>query len=221
MKKLFYCTLLLLLSASASAQSAADLARERRELAKMTRAELNTKASKDARKAAKQAEKEGWQVAPGALPLTRQFDRVYLMQYEYDEAGAPKYLMGEAMSIGQNYDAAKLQAIELAKQQLAGQIESEIAALIDDNVANSQLESEEATSIVETVQASKTIIAQKIGRIVPVVECYRTKSNKNKEVRVVVAYNTRTAMSVAQQALRQALQQKGDQLHEKLDKMLK
>ncbi len=30
----------------------------------------------------------------------------------------PKYLMGEAMSIGENYDAARLQAMELAKQSL-------------------------------------------------------------------------------------------------------
>ena len=48
------------------------------------------------------------------------------------------------MSIGGNYDAAKMQALELAKQNLAGQIQTEITALIENTVANKQLSAEEA-----------------------------------------------------------------------------
>ena len=86
------------------------------------RKEMNKKASKDARKEAKKLKKEGWEVTPGALPIEKQLDRAYMMQYEISESGLPKYVIGEAMSIGEHYDAAKMQALQLAKQNLAGSV---------------------------------------------------------------------------------------------------
>ena len=118
----------------ANAKSSKEIAKERKEIRKASKNELNDKASKAARNEAKKLGKEGWKAAPGALPLEKQLDRSYLMQMEYDENMYPKYLMGEAMSIGENYDAAKMQALELAKQNLAGQIQTEITALIENSV---------------------------------------------------------------------------------------
>ena len=115
MKKLLFCIVLSIVASGVGfAQSAKELAKERKELGKASKAELNSKATKAARKEAKQLKKDGWQAAPGALPLEKQLDRSYMMQFEYDEDMFPKYLMGEAMSIGGNYDAAKMQALELA-----------------------------------------------------------------------------------------------------------
>ena len=85
----------------AYAQTSKEIAKERREIRKLSKAEFNEKASKDARKEAKRLKKEGWQAAPGALPMEKQLDKSYLMQQEYDEDLFPKYLMGEAMSIGE------------------------------------------------------------------------------------------------------------------------
>ena len=68
--------------------------------------------------------------------------------------------------------------------------------------------------------ASKNIISQSIGRIIPVVECYRILPNKNKEVRVQIAYNTQMAMESAKKTIRQELEKKGDKLHDQLDKVL-
>ena len=85
------------------AQSTKDIIKERKALTKQSKAELNEKASKAARKEAKKLSKEGWQCAPGALPLDKQLDRAYMMQYEFDAEGYPKFFYGEAMSIGQNY----------------------------------------------------------------------------------------------------------------------
>lgn len=99
--------------------------------------------------------------------------------------------MSEAMSIGENYDAAKAQAYELAKQNLAGQIQTEVTALVESTVANKQLGKEEAASITESVLASKNLISQKIGKTITVVELYRTLPNKNKEVLLRLAYNFR------------------------------
>jgi len=202
------------------AQTSEEISKERSEIRKLSKAEFNEKASKDARKEAKRLKKDGWQVAPGALPIEKQLDKSYLMQYEYDNNLFPKYIMGEAMSIGENYDAAKMQALELAKQNLAGKIQTEVTALVENTVANKQLQPEEAASVVQSISAGKSLISQSIGRVLPVVELYRTVSNKNKEVLVRIAYNAEMAKAAAKQAVREDLEKKGEDLHEKLDELL-
>lgn len=202
------------------AQSAKDLIKERKALAKQSKAELNEKASKAARKEAKKLKKEGWQTTPGALPLDKQLDRSFLMQYEFDAEGYPKYFYGEAMSIGQNYDGAKMQALELAKLNLAGSIQQEVTALIENSVANEQLAPEEANTVTKSVEAAKGLISQKIGRTVTVVEAYRTLSNKNKEVMVRIAYNSAMAKAAAKAAMRESLEKESKDLHKKLDDIL-
>lgn len=208
------------IAAPTHAQLTKEQRKERKEMSKMTKNELNSKATKAARKEAKRLAKEGWQVAPGALPLDKQLDRSYNLQYEIDEFLLPRYIMGEAMSVGENYDAAKMQAIELAKQNLAGQIATEVTALVENTVANKQLAAEQATSITQTVTASKNLISQSIGRVVPVVEVYRVKNNKNKEVLVRIAYSTEMAMQAAKKVIRDELEKKGEDLHEQLDNIL-
>lgn len=194
--------------------------KERNELRKMSKGELNEKATKAARKEAKKLAKEGWTSAPGALPIEKQLDKSYLMQMEYDDNMYPKYLMGEAMSVGENYDGAKMQALELAKQNLAGQIQTEVMALIENNVANNQLGAEEAATVTKSVMEAQNLISQSIGRTITVVELYRTLNNKNKEVLVRIAYNGEMAKAAAKKAMREELEQKGNDLHEKLDSLL-
>ena len=221
MKRLVLFMVLLVTTCGMSfAQSAKELAKERKELMKASKSELNSKATKAARKEAKKLKKEGWVTAPGALPLEKQLDKSYLMQYEFDEDMFPKYIMGEAMSIGENYDAAKMQALELAKQNLAGQIQTEITSLIENTVANEQMEAEQAASITRSVMASKNLISQSIGRTITVMEVYRTLRNKNKEVLVRIAYNSDMAKKAAMKAIKKDLEAKGNELHSKLDGLL-
>ena len=219
-KVILLCMAFLAMSTYTMAQSQKDVIKERKETAKLSRAELNEKASKAARKEAKSLSKEGWQTSPGALPIDKQLDKSYNMQYEYDETGFTKYLMGEAMSIGENYDAAKMQALELAKQNLAGQIQTEVTELIENQVSNKQLTAEQAASVTQSVSASKNLISQSIGRVIPVVEVYRVKNNSNKEVLVRVAYNSSMAIEAAKKAVRHSLEEKGDSLQNQLDKIL-
>lgn len=204
----------------ANAQLTKEQQKERKEITKSSKAMLNEKATKAARKEAKDLKKQGWQTTPGALPIDKQLDKSYLMQYEYDEDMYPKYVMGEAMSIGGNYDAAKMQALELAKQNLAGQIQTEITALIENTVSNEQLSAEDAESVTRSVLASKNLISQSLGKTIPVVEIYRTLQNKNKEVLVRIAYSGDAAKKIAKDAIRKDLEQRGDQLHDKLDQLL-
>lgn len=219
MKKLFLVISLCLLTGSMTsyAQLTKEQIKERKATMKMSKAALSEKVSKAARKEAKKLKKEGWQVAPGALPLEKQLDKSYLMQQEFDEDMFPKYIIGEAMSIGENYDAAKMQALELAKQNLAGQIQTEITALIENTVANNQLAAEEAASVAKMLSAAKGLISQRIGRVIPIVEVYRTLKNKNKEVRVYIGYNSKMAKAAAKSAIREDLAKEGEELQKKLD----
>ena len=225
MKKIFFSIMMsvaLLASGNAAAQTllTKEQIKERKELAKQTKKQLGEKASKTARKEAKRLAKEGWTVSPGALPLEKQLDKSYMMQYEYDQDGFPQFIMGEAMSVGGNYDAAKLQALELAKQNLAGQIQSEITALIENTVSNEQLTQSDAATVTRSVLASKNMIAQSIGRIVPVVEIYRVVNGNNREVLVRLAYSQAMAKAAAKAAIKKDLEARGDALHEKLENLL-
>lgn len=221
MRKLFVCAFAFLcLTANVTAQTVKDIRKERQEIRKVSKNDLNEKATKAARKDAKKLTKEGWITAPGALPLEKQLDKSYMMQMEYDEDMYPKYLMGEAMSIGENYDAAKMQALELAKLNLAGQIQTEVTALIENSVANKQLANEDAASLTQSIMGAKNLISQSIGRTITVMECYRVKSNKNKEVLVRIAYNGAMAKAAAKRAIQEELNEKSEEIHKKLDEIL-
>lgn len=221
MKRFFLVVITAMMcGATLFAQSYEDIRREREVIRKMSKSELNEKASKEAKKEAKRLNKEGWLAAPGALPIERQLDRSYMMQMEYDEDMFPKYIMGEAMSLGSNYDAAKLQATAIAKQNIAEKIQSEVAALITTEAANEQISEDEVNSFVKTVNASKQIISQNIGRVVDVIEIYRIVPGKKKEVRIMIAYNSEMAKRAAKKAIIESLKDESSQLQEKLDQML-
>ena len=221
MKKIMMVAMSLIVACSVSfAQDAKEIMKERKVVQKMAKQELAAKVDKATKKEAKRLAKEGWVVSPGALPLEKQLQRSYEMEYQYDDMGFPKYIMANAQSIAENYDAAKTTATSLAITNLAGQIQTEVAALIENTVANKQLSAEQAASISETVMSSKNLISQSIGRTIVVVECYRVLSNKNREVMVRVAYNGDMAKEAAKKAVREELEKKGEELHEQLDKVL-
>ncbi len=224
MKKLLMVAMALIIACGVSYAEEKDmkqLRKERAELRKLSAKEFNTKATKAARNEAKALKKEGWKVNPGALPLEKQLDNSYLKQQEFDDDLFPKYIMADGKSIGESYEAARAAATSLAISSLAGQIQTEVAALIENTIANKQLAPQEAASIVETVQSSKNLITQSIGRTLPLVECYRElKKNGNIEVLVRIAYSEKMAKEAVKKAVREELEKKGDDLHEKLDKAL-
>ena len=221
MKKIIMFAMAMLVACSSVfAQDAKEIRKERQEIKKMAKAELSARVDKTTKREAKRLKKEGWVVNPGALPLEKQLERSYLMEYEYDENLFPKFLMANAQSIGENYDAAKTAAMSLAITNLAGQIQTEVTALVENTVGNQQMAAEDAASIVETVMASKNLISQSIGRVITIVECYRVLDNKNREVMVRIAYNADMAKQAAKQAVREELKKKGENLHEQLDKAL-
>lgn len=206
--------------AQEQSKSLKEIRKERKEILKMSKKELHERVDKDTRKEAKKLEKQGWQVKPGGLPLEKQLQNSYLKQCEYDEDLFPKYIMGQASSVGEHYDAARTAAFSLAITDLASHIQTEVTALVENTVANQQISADEAASLSETVMSSKNLISQSIGRTVTLVECYRTTEKKNTEVLVRVAYDSNLARQSVKKALKAALQEKGDALQEKLDLIL-
>lgn len=223
MKKLMMVAMALIVACSASFAEQSEqkeIRKDRMEIRKLGKKELNERVSKTTKKEANRLKKEGWVVSPGALPLEKQLERSYLMEFEYDENMYPKYIMANAQSIGENYDAAKTAATSLAITNLAGQIQTEVTALVENTVANQQLSAGDAASITESVMAAKNLISQSIGRVITVVECYRELKNHNKEVMVRIAYNGDMAKDAAKKAIRQELEKKGQDLHNQLDTVL-
>lgn len=175
------------------------------------------KVTKEAKKEAKRLKKEGWNVTPGGIPIERQLDRAFGLQYEITDDNLPKYIIGTGMSVAEAYDAAKMQATEIAKQDLAAKTQSELTSEIKSTVANNQLSPDEAASVVEVINASRSLITQSIGRVITITEVYRYKENKNVEVLIRVAYDSENIKKAAKQAIRNDLRKRGNEMHKKLE----
>ena len=78
----------------------------------------------------------------------------------------------------------------------------------------------DAASITRSVMASKNLISQSIGRVIPVVETYRVVNGNNREVLIRIAYSQEMAKNAAKRAIQKDLEQRGDSLHNKLDQLL-
>ena len=224
MKKVLIVLMSLFMVGGVFAQTSEDykaFIKERKAISKLSESERSAKVAKDIKKAVKQMEKEGWKVNMGALSLEKQLEKSQQMQYEFDmNTGMPKYIMGEGKVISSNYSAGKNQAMAQAKTELAGNIQTEVAALIEDKTGNNEIGQGEAVSFSESVQAAKQMIAQSIGRTIPVVECYRELKNGNVEVQVRVFYNIEMSLQAAKKAMKEELEKKGDKLADQLDKLL-
>lgn len=181
--------------------------------------DVSSKAIRSARKEARKYKKDGYYVAPGAPLLDKQLERAWMKQYETNDKNESKYIMATGNSVAETQTAAKLQAMETAKLELAGQINTQVAALIENSIANQQLNNEEAASVTKTVAASKNLIAQEIGLIIPMVEMYK-KIGKNVEVNLRLAYNMATAFDVAKKVIRKSLEEETKIAHEKLEKLM-
>ncbi|MBV6644972.1 MAG: hypothetical protein KI790_05965 [Cyclobacteriaceae bacterium] len=181
--------------------------------------QVKAKAVKEARKEAKKFRKDGYAVAPGALPMDKQIEKAWTRQYETDDNGFPLYIVASGKSIAESTAAAKLQATELAKLELAGTISTQVGALIENSISTNQLSNEDATSVTKTVGASKNVIAQELGRVLPLFEIYKNVG-KNVEANVRIGYNTKLAYEMARKTLKEKLQEETDVAHEKLEKLL-
>ena len=182
--------------------------------------ELNKKSMKKARKEAKKYKKAGFYVAPGALPMDIQLEYAWKKQMMMDEENFPMYITATGNSVAESQTAAKIQATETAKLELAGTITTNVAALIESNIANQQLNLKDAASVTKTVAASKNIIAQELGRVLPLFEVYKKIGKDNIEADIRLAYSSAVAYEVAKKVIRKSLEEETEIMQEKLDKLM-
>lgn len=175
---------------------------------------------KIAKQEAKRLKKEGWKVAPGLPSIEIQLKESYVMQMQKDEDGYDKFIQGDAMSVGQVYDAAMFQADNLSKLNMAGKMETRVIQIIDNKLANKEISKEDAVSLVTCVSASKNLISQKLGQVITPVKLYRDLPNGTMEVRVIAYYSKKLADEAAKAAMRDELEKEANELSDRLDDII-
>lgn len=144
--------------------------------------------AKEAKKEAKRLKKEGWSVPAGNLPLEMQLAQAYKLQAEVNADMQPKYIFGQAISGGSFYDAAKMQAVELAKAELAGNILTDLTTIVSSKLENHQVSSDKANSASEIIKEGEAVVSQKLDSPIPLIEIYRTLKDGTVEVQIRLAY---------------------------------
>ena len=181
--------------------------------------DIHKKAMKDARKQAKSLKKDGFSVAPGQLPMDKQIEDTWIKRSQVDDKGRKVWFVSEARAVGETHTAAKMQANEVAKVNLAGQIGTEVKGHIESSIANQQLDAEEAESLTKTVATFQSKVGARIGRTTTLFEADR-KVGKNTEVYITIGYSYNDAMQLAKDIIKKELEADAKMQHKKLDEVL-
>lgn len=216
-------TAIAILFAASQAEAQVPTRKERRSVEKYEKylnKQIKDKSIKQARKEAKKLAKQGYKVPTGKLPMDKQLERAWQLQYVVDENGYPFYFVASAKTIGSSYSAAQMQAVNIAKMDLAGQIQTRVNQLIEAKIANNEISQEDAASLNSFVSASKSVISNTLGRVLILVEIYRTLENGNNEVQVTLGYNSELAMEEAIKAVQKTMGQDADKLMKQLDSLI-
>ncbi len=181
--------------------------------------ELKSKPAKKARKEAKRLKKQGYSLTPGSPPLEIVLENSWKYDFILNEDGEKRYFIANGIVVGETHVAAKVQAYNMAKIELSGKITTKVASIVGSKIANMQINTEDATSITETIAKSKTLVSEEIGRVITLMELYRN-IGKNVEVNIRVAYDSEVAYKIAKRILRKKLEDKINISDEELDELL-
>ena len=177
---------------------------------KEMKAASKEKASNDAKQEAKRMKKEGW-IATGE-PLERQLDKTYMYMNEMDEDMRPVYVVGFNKATSESFAAARMQATELARQELSRSVGTEAASIVSNLVGTKQLPADEAASITAMISEGKIISLQKLGYVWVILEAKRVLPNKNTEVQIRLATKYSDVKEIAKNGIREELEKRGVKL---------
>jgi len=181
---------------------------------------LAEQASKEAAKEAKKLQKDGWNVAPGSVPLDRIVENAWMKQVMEDDNGNPRYIYADGNAVAESKTAAEMQAMEVGKLQIAGMMQSKINSLVSANIGNAQVSTQDAATVTEVVMSAKNQIAVELGYVDPTFKLFRNIGRDKVEVQVRLFYDTRQSMEKAIKIIRKELQTKTKLNAEMLDKLL-
>ena len=155
---------------------------------------------------------EGWKVAPGNSTMAEQI----IMQKEYakkvNNEGEPLYVFGESTAVGQTFKAAQLSVMRGVKMNALEQLDTEITAIIQNDLANKQQNLDKAVSVDKVLNRTKEVISNHLPRGIKVVTVYRELKTKNVEVRAMYAYNYDKVHDMIAAAASEALEKEIDEM---------
>lgn len=178
------------------------------------------KAEKDAKKQTKVLVKEGWKVAPGLPSIELQQLKAAKINNTTDDNFNSKFVMGSAQAVAPSYDAAKYQATELAKIDIAGKISSELAGIAKTNIGNQQIDPEKAENIVKTIGAYKSFVATKLTNIISCIDMYKQDATGQYTVSIGIFYNKEEAIKASMKEIRDQMMKESEDLANELDDLL-
>lgn len=171
---------------------------------KQTEKNLYSKSPKEANKFAKQLEKEGWKSMN--LPIAKQIETTWMKMYEMDPmSGFNRYITATEEATANSFAAAQMQADNVCKVRIAGQIQTTVMSEAKMELANQQLSATEAASISKALEKSTNMVAQKLGRLTKTLEIYQIIKG-NYRVRVTMVYDMNKIMDMVKAEAVQDLQ---------------
>lgn len=175
---------------------------------------------KDVKKEAKKYTKEGYKVMPGNLPIEQQLNAAFIKQQEVDKEGLPVWIVANGSSTAQTQAVAENSAIEIAKINLVGLIETNMRSAIEADLGNNQIDNETAASITKTLSVSSNKVFKKLGLVKPLFNVYRAVGDKNTEVQVLIGYNYEYVKRQILEEMKLDLEKSSENVREKNDKFL-
>ena len=182
-----------------------------------SRRTLYQRSGKSVRKDARRLQKEGWKSMD--LPLEKLLERRNEKLWIDDLEGYPKFIHASVNATGASFSAAQTAARTQAVIDIATQIQSTVAAMVDQSMANDENSSQFAESINQTLSDARVIVAQRLGRIANLGTIYRMKNKTTYEVRSTYIYDMRQASEIVQRIMHEELEKKSIEHSEAFDKL--
>lgn len=191
-----------------------EIIKGRKQMAKMTRKQVEANIWKDAKKTAKQLKKEGWKPFPGSPTLEVQQNDMMMRHYEL-EGNSPRYILGTGTATAKVAGVARKQASTRALADLASNIGAEVASLTENSESNIEYSASEQETIGKMLESGRVLVEQSIGRTDIVFEAYREKGG-NTEVLVWRSCDG----SAAKSAILKMFNEEQKELREKMERSL-
>lgn len=225
MKKIFAIFAVLMMTAQIGfAQNAIELAKQKAEENAFYKKMLNAKPTKDAKKQAKQLEREGWMVPVGEKSIEQQITKSQLLAEELmlDEDGnsTQRFIQQNGMSTSGSYNSGYANARMVAQNEIAVMLKTQIATAMQSKLDNEQQSSINAITIEKFNQRSKAIVDACLTNSIPVVAVYRRLANNNFEVSVRIAFDKRELMARLKRNMKKELEKEGDELNGLVDDII-
>jgi hypothetical protein len=176
---------------------------------------------KTAKKEARKLKRVGWTVCNACLSMEEQLARAYAKQRATDGDNLNFYVTGNARAVYSGEETygdipTKDEAIEAAKRELAGKINSRLGVVIEQRSGKKNNE-----LLLKTVAASKTKIIEKLTNIETLSEMYRrgnkTLKGSGVEVEIMYAYSRINALKIAKQVVLEELENDANDLMDEVD----